>query len=170
MFRALKVTIVAAACVIGGPALAQTEAPAEPAAELTDQQKVQQCLVAVTNAGSDPRACVGVVADPCLEGLGDAARDEAAVCMERETAIWAEHLDASVKELGTLLGDSAPEALAAVQESWVAYREKRCNFGNVLYPDSDFSLIWRATCLLEETGRRAVELGGILKEARARRG
>lgn len=179
MLQALRLLILVAAALgaVAGQAVGQSQtptqapaAPAQPAEQLTDRQKIDQCLAAVTNAASDPRACVGVVADPCLEALGGAAREEATTCMERETSIWTEHLQASVKELGTLLGKDAPASLTAVQESWVAYREQRCGFGTILYPESDFALVWRATCLLEETGRRAVEVGAILKEARNRGG
>lgn len=172
MFRASGLAIaVAFACVAAEDAKAQTEAePAQAASQLTDQEKVAQCLTAVANAGSDPRACVGVVADPCLEALGDSAPSEAVSCMQRETEIWDERLGNAVKELGTALGDGAPDALNAIQDSWTGYRDQRCGFGSILYPDSDFANVWQATCLLEETGRRAVEVGAILKEARSRGG
>ncbi len=174
MLEALRSLAVAAVllAVAGGPALAQTEAQAKAQAqeELSDGEKIDQCLAAVTNAGSDPRACVGVVADPCLEKIGDGAKAEAAQCMQRETTIWAEHLVSSVKELASVLGDDAPQSLADVQDAWNTYRQRRCAFGKVLYHDTELALVWRATCMLEETGRRAVEIGAILKEARNRGG
>ncbi|ESR26562.1 lysozyme inhibitor LprI family protein [Lutibaculum baratangense] len=159
-----------AAVVLAGPGRAQDDATTGANAELTDRQKVEQCMRAVTNAGSDPRACVGVVADPCLDALGEGDKSQAAACMDRETAIWAENLESSVKELSRVLGRQAPEALQEVQEAWLVYRDRRCGFGSTLYSDEEFVGIWRATCLLEETGRRAVEVGTILKEARSRGG
>lgn len=130
--------------------------------------KVRQCLDAVGKAGSDPRACVGVMADACLEQPQNSEPDASEACIVGETGIWQELLQSRFEEARKALPDESATRLEEVQASWATYRDQLCEIGTVIYSDQALVAVWRANCLLEETGRRAIELGAFVGEIRAR--
>ncbi len=160
--RTLLLAGAVAALAATGPIAAQTNASNE------DERQVNQCLDAVRKAGSDPRACVGVVADPCLEAPGNASTQAAIECMSRETVVWTRLLEARYADLAKILNEDGGEQFNSVQRSWTRYRDRRCALGEMLYSGGSLAQVWAATCMLEETGRRAIELVALLDEARAR--
>ena len=129
-----------------------------------DEAKLRQCLEAVRKANSDARACIGVVADPCLEQPDRAGTDGMISCIDREITLWDRMLTDRFGNLIAHLDDEAGEQVRAVHDIWEDYRDKRCALGETLFPEDSLSHVWGADCVLQETGRRAIEISTLLDE------
>lgn len=150
---------LATALSVGPGTLAETS-DVEIDADVTN---VRQCLEAVRKVDSDARACVGVVAEPCLDQTADG--DDAVACFERETALWDGLLDDRYREVVTHFDEEAMEQFRDVHDAWEDYRSQRCALGETIFEEgSAAARVWAADCLLQETGRRAIELGSMLED------
>lgn len=157
---ALAVLAAAMMTMASGTAAASEETPIP-----ADEIAVRHCLDAVSKAESDARACIGVIADPCLDRPDESTAETTIACMDRETRLWERLLATRYGEFSALLDGESGTHLEEVQEAWNAYRDRRCTLGELLYPEEPMADIWQANCLLDETGRRAIEIGVLLDEA-----
>ena len=129
-----------------------------------DEAKLYQCLDAVRKANSDARACIGVVADPCLEQPSDSGPEGLIACIDRETVLWEQMLTDRFANLVAQVDDEPADEVRAVHEAWQHYRDKRCRLGESLFPEQAMADVWGADCLLQETGRRAIEISALIDE------
>lgn len=153
---------VALLAMAGAAGLEAEAVGAVPSGE--DEAKLQQCLEAVRKAESDARACIGVVADPCLDSSGEASPQGMIACIDREVVLWDRMMSARFGSLMSRIDETVGERVRDVQESWVSYRDKRCALGDVLFAEGALTPVWAADCMLQETGRRAIEIGALLDE------
>jgi uncharacterized protein YecT (DUF1311 family) len=140
----------------------------DPAPGADERAKLTQCLDAVRKAESDPRACIGVVADPCLEQPDQATTMGTIACITRETRLWSEFLAERSRLVFALVDDDGAERLREVEGAWSAYRDARCALGEALFPGGSLASVWAAECMLQEIGRRAIEMGTLHDDLNAR--
>ncbi len=102
--------------------------------------------------GEDPLA-------RCLAESGG-GRMPVLACMEAELGRRERRLDRILRRLETALPPGRRQALTAVQEAWLAYRERKCRF--LYHPASGSGgLEDLQQCLLDETARRIGELEAL---------
>jgi uncharacterized protein YecT (DUF1311 family) len=127
---------------------------------------IQGCI---KSAGDWRKAarCIGNVSDPCLNS--DKARSTAdmVACIAREEAVWDDILNETYRRLREKLDATQQGKLRDMQRAWIASREKTCAFywdffqGTMASPMS-------ASCVNEETARRALFLLGFLEDTEAK--
>jgi uncharacterized protein YecT (DUF1311 family) len=106
-----------------------------------------------------------VVADPCLEQPERSSTPSMISCFDREVLLWDRMLTDRFGNLITQLDESAREQVREVHEAWSGYRDKRCALGEALFPEAALASLWGADCMLQETGRRAIEVAILIESA-----
>lgn len=166
-FRLLAFALCGVAVLnVSVPGKADVPPPGNAAPSAEDIIKIRQCLDAVSKAGSDARACIGIVADRCADSADGGAAEAGIACIRRETSVWHRLLGDRYADLQRSLDPGRHKQLDDVQAVWADYRDRRCALGEALFPNASETAVaaWNADCLLEETGRRAIEIGAILSE------
>lgn len=142
--------LLLALAAVSGPARAQAPESTVPAA---DRNAIASCL---RDSGESPRTCIGAIAVVCVRQ--GANRDEARIsCTRRETAVWRERLDLSLRALAQRLDSGLRNRLASVQRSWEAYAPQKCGLMGELQSPEQAPAV-QAGCDLRETAVRAIEL------------
>jgi uncharacterized protein YecT (DUF1311 family) len=131
--------------------------------EPRDTAAVQKCLDAAKNKPQNTELCVGVLANPCLEG--DSARSTADMvkCSAREHAVWDVILNRTYAQLREQLDKRQQIKLRDMQRAWIASREKTCAFYWDFHQGT-MAVPMAAYCDLRETARRAIFLMQFLPD------
>jgi uncharacterized protein YecT (DUF1311 family) len=106
---------------------------------------------------ADARCLFKLVANPCMGPAGNATDWVEADCYLVEAAIWDDLLNANYKSLLASLDDEQTAKARTMQQAWIAYRDTTCGF----YDDKirgSMSIMMRASCIAQETERRAMLL------------
>jgi uncharacterized protein YecT (DUF1311 family) len=130
-------------------------------------------LACLTQANRDPaaeRACVGLQAEDCIDGLGAAAEASAlAACSAGEAAAWDRIVGAMTDEIiGLLRLQTAAEGgagagpqetlLVEAQTAWGVFREADCAQAAAHWGEDPMRDATLAECRLDRTATRALEL------------
>ena len=168
--------IALALAVLVGVAWAQEAAPEidEEAAVVEVVADPAPILACLTEANRDPdaeRACIGLQAEACIEGLGAAAEASAlAACSAAEAGAWDRIVGALTDEIiGLLRLQTAAEGgaesagpsetlLVEAQTAWGTFREADCAQEAAHWGDDALRDATRADCRLNRTATRALEL------------
>ncbi|XSG83528.1 MAG: lysozyme inhibitor LprI family protein [Methyloligella sp. ZOD6] len=139
-------------------------AQAQDAPTREDRERVRDCLNKHGDADAIVQAadCVGEINALCKDQETTA---DALSCYERHTAIWDRLLNDWYSEARKKLDSASSKALRDAQRAWVAFRDKKCGFWTTRYSGGSYSSVIDADCIQEETGRRAIEMHEIWKEA-----
>ncbi len=141
-------------------ASAQTEPPATG----TDRALLSACL---RESLSQPRACIGAIAVPCVRQAAAPARAEAEItCAKREAALWRERLEAASVALGQRLDPGQRSRFAALQRNWEGYAAQKCAFLGELQPAARMAAM-QTGCDLREVAERALEVERSLQGRQA---
>jgi uncharacterized protein YecT (DUF1311 family) len=89
-------------------------------------------------------------------------------CAPIETALWDEWLNRWYREALAALPEPARESLGRAQRAWIAFRDAACGFETELSPGF-LGQDMAATCRLEQTVARALDLRRIGEDAVANR-
>jgi hypothetical protein len=108
----------ALATCLATPALAQ---PATPA----DAKAISDCLKKAEAAGQFGGACIGLVADTCIE-KSDKTTAKTRVCATRELAVWNALTDAAAKKVKAGGFKEITAALAQSEKGWRQLRDELC--------------------------------------------
>ena len=123
-----------------------------------DAQKIDTCLKAAMEQGASGVACIGIVADPCIQAASksDAYVKDSAACAARELMIWTARLQRAVQGASKGGGKNVAAAVAASQKSFTDSLAKLCPLFENLDPGT--SLGGPAYCRLHETAMRVLVL------------
>jgi uncharacterized protein YecT (DUF1311 family) len=138
-----RITIAAAAAVLGGFLLTTNALTAPAAASETTWNGVK---VAFPDAYNDVDACI------VRGGDNDAAM---ATCLARETPAWDQRLTAAFNELRRQLPAKDFAALQAFQRAWIADRDAACR---TIGGEGTAGPVLFESCYTRLTALRAVEL------------
>lgn len=143
-------------------------AAAEPG-PAADPAPVLACLEAADRDPAVERACAGVAAQACVEGLGGAAEAAGlAACNAAEAAAWEGAIAALTGQIGALLrlqaeadpaGAEAQETLlGAAQAAWRDYRAADCAQEAAHWGAEPMAEAALSECWLNRSAARALEL------------
>lgn len=153
----LRAAALVAAIGIGtSPAMAQLPAPSA-----RDSVVIQSCVKSKPEA---QESCIGIVADPCLDGKDAQSTAGQNACFSRETAVWDDILNETFRRLRDKLNDSQRNKLRDMQRAWIASRDASCAFYWDYYQGTMASPM-SASCANKETARRALFLLEFLQDA-----
>jgi uncharacterized protein YecT (DUF1311 family) len=133
------------------------------------------CVYQAEMQGSPPSGCVGLIAEPCLEGA--VSTSDMVVCMAKETDFWDERLNLKYNELRDVYAQQdsdEPEGaiqlasvLKSTQVKWIHWRDAKCmGFERNRYRGGSLGRVTGSDCLMEMTAERVFELEELLAEAR----
>lgn len=158
--RGLALALLLAA----GPAMAQD------ASAGYDGSMIPTCLDRAAADDSDPAACIGAAANPCMAQPGGETTQGMVQCLTAETADWDLLLNGwysrameLAKTRDTGAGGNAPTApvLKQAQRNWIAYRDESCRYEALRHQGGSIAGVVRAGCLQELTARQALRLRAL---------
>lgn len=149
--------ILAATSFAGAPARAQGG----------DAAAIEACIQSKITAEQEPNSCIGVLAQPCLDSPKGQTTAGMIACLDREAKAWAVLLDDYDARLSGQLDSAGQEALRDVQRAWTDYRDKACGFYRI-YRQGTIAGPAAATCVNDETARRALALREMLNDVEGR--
>ena len=120
---------------------------------VADRSQMDECLALSRQRGERQEVCIGRIQDACLRTGG---REED--CAAHETGYWDELLNRSYSEARAAGPTERREALRTLQRQWLSWRDARCSFAARYGQTQTSAEAARASCLAEETARRAIEL------------
>ncbi len=118
---------------------------------------VEECLAIEAKAERDGTACVGRLADACLEkpeGLSTRGQVE---CIDRELVLWDKILNREYLMLRAALDDEQKVKLKEAQRTWIRLRDQDCYLPHVFYRGTMAQPIG-AYCSMKRTAQRALFL------------
>ena len=121
---------------------------------------IQACLGEIDNGVDDAEssyACIGIVANPCMDS--DWAIDEfrSVVCIGTEEAVWLQILHTSLDSMRSVLTDDQNQQLVSMQEAFFEYRNAKCGLIRQLRSDNEPDIAYGA-CTTETAARLAIDL------------
>jgi uncharacterized protein YecT (DUF1311 family) len=136
-----------------------------------DPAPTEACLAA---APEDLASCIGHAADACmLENPQGETTMGMGFCLSQEWEWWDARLNAAYGELIATheAGDAAlkeegldvasiADALREMQRAWIVWRDASCDYERALWTGGTGGTVATAGCLMQMTGRRALELEG----------
>lgn len=129
-----------------------------------DSNTVQDCVKTAAGADVDyvkAERCIGVVANPCLDGDKAASTAAMNACIDRERSVWDDILNETYRRLGEKLDAEQKAKLRDMQRAWIASRDASCHFYWDYYKGTIASPM-ASSCVNRETARRALFLLGFL--------
>ena len=133
-------------------------------------QTIYDCLEA--SRGSERKdiehACVGIVADPCLNDPQHQSTQGMAGCARREDVIWDSLLNDWYGAAREAMPKSVRKEFRKTQRVWIKWRDAKCHFERMKYEGGTMGIPIAAYCQLETTARRALELRGLVVEFEGR--
>ena len=79
-------------------------------------------------------------------------------CVDRETQIWDELLNADYQRLLGSLEGNAAESVRQAERAWIAARDADCKVPYDIYEGGTIARLDGASCLLDHTATRVLQL------------
>lgn len=118
-------------------------------------ETLEACIATEDKNMETGRACIGRLARACLEIAQRETTTEPEKCYVRERVVW----DNLVKRYFSNRPKGAKGLqIARVQRVWARYRDMKCGYVRIHHGGGSLGRWQSAICLMEETGRRALEL------------
>jgi len=143
-------------------------APASAADTYTqeDRMAMQDCIEAVngirngsaTTDEADMSNCINAASGLCQEKPEGQTTSGVARCNQREAAWWDEYLNSMYDQLEEALDPQVLSSLEKAHRAWLSYRDAKCDFSYQLSEGGSMGQQFLSYCLLDETGRRAIDL------------
>ena len=158
----MRSALLAAALLIGPPALAQDK----PAPK--DSATIERCVKAKTGRHWAWEQCIGIISEPCTKDEASMPPSEVIACEERERLVWDDILNKSYQALLKALDQDQQVKLREMQRAWIAWRDKNCEF---LYDYFQGTMAnpMIATCVSRATGMQALYLRGFADDVADRK-
>ena len=121
---------------------------------------VRSCF-AEAGPGEIAPACLGAGAKACFELPEGMTTIGMTQCIGAERAVWEDLMNAEYKALGVQMsvrGEALNDKLLEAQRAWIAFRDADCSFDYARWGDGSIRQIFGASCLMEKTAARAIEL------------
>ncbi|MBM3544841.1 MAG: DUF1311 domain-containing protein [Alphaproteobacteria bacterium] len=132
-----------------------------------ERAKISDCIkrAASETELKQMSACIGLIAEPCVEAP-DANTASLVACHMREQTIWDGYLNTWYGEAqNKLKGDTASgDALKQAQRAWIAFRDAKCAYWEKRYAGGTIVAVLTGDCMRVETGIRALEVRAILDD------
>lgn len=128
-----------------------------------DPEVVQACHDEAGWGDAQP-SCVGDAAGACQALAGGDTTLGITECLMSETSVWAGLMQAAYDTQAVALAKDEHNLvaqLAAAQQAWVTYREAECGLRYGYWIDGSIRTIMAASCHLEKTSARALELRNL---------
>src|SRR5215813_2000717 len=149
--------LVVRALAVMLPALSLLPAPAA-AGPSPDGQKIDACLKAAVEKGQSGVACIGIVADPCIEvakGKNSDVEDSKA-CAARELAIWNARMQTAIREIQKGAEKQMLANVTNSQQSFTTSLTRLCPVFDKVDPGT--AMGGANYCRLQETAMRVIVL------------
>lgn len=129
------------------------------AASANDTDVINACLKsAYSGDHGEAHACIGIVADPCLQKPENQSTQSMVACTDTETKIWDGLLNAEYERLlGALQGKAADDVRQA-QRVWITLRDADCAVPYELFDGGTMAQPIGANCLLSHTANRMMQV------------
>ena len=156
----MRKLILLSALLLALPVTAQEQTAFTP----EDAEAMTACLdgVDTSEAGEgagSPADCIGAASGQCMEGDENGSSTIVMVeCLARETDWWDSQLNVHYSTLEETLEPELFDALRKAQRAWIAYRDESCGFEYELWSAGTIRQLVHASCMLDQTGRRAMTL------------
>jgi hypothetical protein len=124
-----------------------------------DAQKIDACLKAASEKEqSGGVACIGLVADPCIEAAKGKNSDveDSKACAARELAIWSARMATAIREIQRGAEKQMTANVTNSQTSWSASLTRLCPVFDKVDPGT--ALGGANYCRLQETAMRVIVL------------
>jgi uncharacterized protein YecT (DUF1311 family) len=131
---------------------------AAPPAFADDAGTLAACVAGERKANRDARVCIGKISDPCLQGSGSDTTTSMVDCVDREIRAWDAILNADYERLLKTLPAPAVASVRQAQRAWIASRDADCKVPYDIYEGGTMARIDSASCLLNHTGSRVLQL------------
>lgn len=123
-----------------------------------DAGKIKACLKTEHDAGHTGRDCIGIVSDPCLQKPGNEPTQSMVECVDRETKVWDDFLNADYQRLLGSLEGNAAESVRQAERAWIAARDADCKVPYDIYEGGTMARLDGANCALDHTATRVLQL------------
>ena len=146
------------ACVASfAAALLMVSGPAWGAPNPADAQKIDACLKAAVEKDQSGVACIGIVADPCIDAAKGKNSDveDSKACAARELAIWNARMQSAIRDIERG-GRQFAAAVTNSQQSWSSSLTRLCPVFDKVDPGT--ALGGANYCRLQETAMRVIVL------------
>lgn len=132
---------------------------------VVDYESVLRCFSEAPTGNGLPD-CLGSSANKCQAVPGNGTTLGIARCIQAETEVWDGFLNQQYRlrrEELAKQGAGFSEQLQAVQRAWIAFRDAECGLQFDLWSDGSIRTIVAASCIMDETAERALELRDLGK-------
>jgi len=121
--------------------------------------KISDCLGPYGQAArsEDPRRCVGLVSESCLNAPEGETTLGMTQCIGMETKAWDAILNRDYRALMGRLDEAQQEKLKTAQRAWIALRDADCEFPREFVRGS-LSSVMAAECFQTHTAGRVLAL------------
>jgi uncharacterized protein YecT (DUF1311 family) len=123
-----------------------------------DAATINACLKKEHDAARSGRDCIGRISDPCLRQPGHESTTGMVECVDTETKVWDDLLNADYQRLLGALGDKAAESVRQAERAWIALRDADCGVPYEIYEGGTMARLDGANCVLEHTADRVLRL------------
>lgn len=149
-----SITLVSAFTGAATLALAQPDSGGEIGWPPTSDA-LEACIIREEKSYATGHACIGKAARRCVEIAQREPLVHVEKCYEPEVAAWARLVNRYFSERPK---DARGQRIAEVQRAWGTYRKLKCDYAAFHHGGPDRGRWQGLICLMEETGRRAIEL------------
>jgi uncharacterized protein YecT (DUF1311 family) len=119
---------------------------------------IATCLQTERDAGRDSHACIGRIADPCLNDPAGQSTVGMVECTDKETKIWDAMLNEEYARLLGLIAAPAAEAVRKAQRLWIETRDADCRVAYDIFEGGTIAQPIAARCMLDHTADRALQV------------
>lgn len=126
------------------------------AAAADDASVITTCLREQAEKSKDAHACIGRVAEPCMETPDGQSTPGMVACSQREMKIWDGLLNEAYQRLLKGLKPEAAEDVRKAQRIWLTLRDADCRVPYYFYNGGTIVQVLGAGCLLDHTAERAI--------------
>ena len=123
-----------------------------------DAQKIDACLKAAIEKDQSGVACIGIVADPCIEAAKGKNTDveDSKACAGRELAIWNARMQVAIREIQKGAEKQMTANVTNSQQSFTASLTRLCPVFDKVDPGT--AMGGANYCRLQETAMRVIVL------------
>jgi uncharacterized protein YecT (DUF1311 family) len=108
-------------------------------------------------------SCIGIVSAACIKAAGDESNATMNQCYSREADAWDSRLNAAYKTLMKGEEQDVIDGLRKTQRNWIAFRDAACAQPYLAFKGTMAGPLG-AHCVMEQTARQALWLGGWLQQ------
>jgi uncharacterized protein YecT (DUF1311 family) len=129
------------------------------AAAAGDADVINACLKsAYSGDHGEAHACIGLVADPCLQKPENQSTQAMVACTDSETKIWDALLNAEYDRLLGVLQGKAADDVRQAQRVWITLRDADCAVPYQLFEGGTMAQPIGANCVLAHTANRMMQV------------